>query len=66
MAIIWGLDLREMQWSKFGSSYMVHIPRQKVNFLVQKYFRHYHYSGVLEISCAGEDLAILPPRPSPL
>ncbi|KAF2107434.1 hypothetical protein BDV96DRAFT_506271 [Lophiotrema nucula] len=22
MAVIWGLDLREMQWSKFGNSYM--------------------------------------------
>ena len=22
MAVIWGLDLREMQWSKFGHTYM--------------------------------------------
>jgi hypothetical protein len=22
MAVIWGLDLRDMQWSKFGNKYM--------------------------------------------
>ena len=34
MVVIWGLDLREMQWSKFKSSYMFnttyHLRRSKM------------------------------------
>lgn len=34
MAVIWGLDLHEMQWSKFKSSYMFnrvyHLRRSKM------------------------------------
>ena len=34
MVVVWGLDLREMQWSKFKSSYMFnttyHLRRSKM------------------------------------
>ncbi|KAF2795211.1 hypothetical protein K505DRAFT_240434 [Melanomma pulvis-pyrius CBS 109.77] len=36
MAVIWGLDLREMQWSKFGSTYMWNTDyhRRRTKFIV--------------------------------
>jgi len=36
MAVIWGLDLKEMQWNKFGSSYMwnTEYHRRRTKFIV--------------------------------
>src|SRR4051812_46450042 len=37
MAVIWGLDLSEMQWSKFGNSYMwknTDYHRRRTKFIV--------------------------------
>ena len=37
MAVIWGLDLREMQWNKFGNSYMwknIDYHRRRTKFIV--------------------------------
>jgi hypothetical protein len=56
MAVIWGLDLREMQWNKFGSSYMVNIPRYTVDVLLQGTFRTLHLGGIFDVSCIGKDL----------